>query len=129
MLDKDLADLYSVQTKRLNEQVKRNKTRFPRDFMFQLTAEEKAWVVANCDHLQSLKYSRARPYAFTEHGAIMLASILNSGIAIAASIVIVRAFIELRKNLATHVELRKKINEMEQRYDSNCQYVFKALKQ
>jgi hypothetical protein len=73
MLDADLAALYGVTTKRLNEQVKRNRARFPNDFMFQLTEEEKAEVVANCDHLKRLKFSPALPYAFTEHGAIMLA--------------------------------------------------------
>ncbi len=72
MLDSDLAEIYGVTTKRLNEQVKRNKERFPEDFMFQLTTAEKAEVVANCDHLRSLKYSPNLPYAFTEHGAIML---------------------------------------------------------
>ena len=71
MLDVDLANLYGVSTKRLNEQVKRNRERFPADFMFQLTAKEKAEVVAICDHLQKLRFSPALPYAFTEHGAIM----------------------------------------------------------
>jgi hypothetical protein len=81
MIDRDLADLYGVTTKRLNEQVKRNKKRFPEDFMFQLTGEEKTEVVAKCDHLAVLKYSPNLPFAFTEHGAVMLASILNSEIA------------------------------------------------
>ena len=82
MLDADLAALYGVTTKRLNEQVKRNRERFPNDFMFQLTEEEKAEVVANCDHLKRLKFSPALPYAFTEHDAIMLASVLNSPLAV-----------------------------------------------
>ena len=68
ILDADLAELYCVKTKRLNEQVKRNRERLPADFMFQLTQEEKAEVVANCDHLSRLKFSRTLPYAFTEHG-------------------------------------------------------------
>ena len=72
MVDADLASVYGVTTKRLNEQVKRNRDRFPDDFMFQLTEVEKAEVVANCDHLKKLKFSKAFPYAFTEHGAIML---------------------------------------------------------
>jgi len=72
ILDADLSVLYGVTTKRLNEQVKRNKERFPADFMFQLTPDEKREVVANCDHLSSLKFSRTNPYAFTEHGAIMV---------------------------------------------------------
>ena len=78
MLNADLAELYGVTTKRLNEQVKRNRARFPKDFMFQLTAKEKSEVVANCDHLSKLKFSPALPYAFTEHGAIMAASVLNT---------------------------------------------------
>jgi hypothetical protein len=73
MIDMDLAELYKVSTRRLNEQVKRNKDRFPADFMFQLTKEEKLEVVANCDHLKKLKYSPSLPNAFTEHGAIMAA--------------------------------------------------------
>ncbi len=78
MLDADLAELYGVTTKRLNEQVKRNAKRFPQDFMFQLTIEEKAEVVANCDHLGQIKYSPSLPYAFTEHGALMLGNVLDS---------------------------------------------------
>jgi len=70
MLDADLAELYGVETKRLNEQVRRNRERFPEDFMFQLTAEEKSQVVANCDHLSRLKFSPTLPYAFTEHVAV-----------------------------------------------------------
>jgi hypothetical protein len=78
MLDADLAVLYGVTTKRLNEQVRRNAERFPEDFLFQLTPEEKAEVVAKCDHLAKLKFSPVLPFAFTEHGAIMAASVLNS---------------------------------------------------
>ena len=78
MLSTDLAQIYGVATKRLNEQVKRNRDRFPQDFMFQLTAAEKAEVVANCAHLSLLKFSPVLPYAFTEHGAIMAANVLNS---------------------------------------------------
>jgi len=82
MLDSDLAQLYGVSTKRLNEQVKRNRKRFPSDFMFQLSEQEKSEVVANCDHLKNLKFSPVLPSAFTEHGAIMLASVLNSSTAV-----------------------------------------------
>jgi len=102
MLDADLAILYGVSTKRLNEQVKRNRDRFPEDFMFQLTENEKAEVVANCDHLRRLKFSPNLPYAFTEHGAIMLATILNSSIAVQASIQVVRAFVKLQNLIGTH---------------------------
>jgi hypothetical protein len=78
VIDSDLAALYGVTTKRLNEQVKRNQERFPGDFLFQLTADERAEVVANCDHLKRLKFSVALPYAFTEHGAIQAANVLAS---------------------------------------------------
>jgi hypothetical protein len=96
MVDADLANLYGVTTKRLNEQVKRNRERFPDDFMFQLTAEEKEQVVANCDHLARLKFSPAIPNVFTEHGAIMAASVLNTPRAVEMSVYVVRAFIRLR---------------------------------
>src|SRR6476620_7016832 len=92
MLDEDLAELYGVATKRLNEQVKRNRERFPSDFLFQLTASEKAEVVANCDHLAKLKFSKALPYAFTEHGAIQAANVLASAQAVEMGIYVVRAF-------------------------------------
>jgi ORF6N domain len=101
ILDADLSLLYGVTTKRLNEQVKRNQRRFPEDFMFQLTKTEKDEVVANCDHLKKLKFSRTRPYAFTEHGSIMAANILNSDRAVEASVQVVRTFVRLR-NLVSH---------------------------
>lgn len=85
MLDADLAELYGVSTKRLNEQVRRNRSRFPADFMFQLTKEEKRKVVTNCDHLAQLKYAPSLPFAFTEHGAVMVASVLNSARAVTVS--------------------------------------------
>jgi hypothetical protein len=91
MIDVDLAALYGVPTKRLNEQVKRNRDRFPPDFLFQLTAAEKAEVVANCDHLGKLKFSKVLPYAFTEHGAIQAANVLASAQAVEMGIYVVRA--------------------------------------
>jgi hypothetical protein len=97
MLDIDLAVIYGVTTKRLNEQVKRNAGRFPPDFMFQLIETEKAEVVANCDHLARLKFSPHLPYAFTEHGALMLANVLNSERAAQTSVMVVRAFVKLRR--------------------------------
>jgi hypothetical protein len=115
ILDSDLAEFYNVPTKRLNEQVKRNKKRFPEDFMFRLTKDEKSEVVANCDHLAKLKYSKALPYAFTEHGAIMAASILNSSRAVEVSVFIVRAFVKLRKIISTHKELANKISQLERK--------------
>jgi hypothetical protein len=96
IIDADLAELYGTPTKRLNEQVRRNIERFPGDFMFQLTAQEKAEVVANCDHLTKLKFSRFLPFAFTEHGTIMAANVVNSSTAIEASLYVVRAFVKMR---------------------------------
>ena len=97
MLDRDLAELYGVPTKRLNEAVKRNSKRFPPHFMFQLSRQEKQEVVANCDHLRGLKYSPVLPYAFTEHGVAMLSSVLNSERAIQINIQIIDAFIAMRR--------------------------------
>ncbi|MHC4445614.1 MAG: ORF6N domain-containing protein [Planctomycetota bacterium] len=129
MLDADLARLYGVTTKRLNEQVKRNRSRFPGDFMFQLTGEEKADVVANCDHLKNLKFSPVRPHAFTEHGAVMLASVLNSPIAVNASIQVVRAFVRLRRMLASNATLARKLADLEKKYDAQFRVVFDAIRQ
>ena len=128
ILDADLAKLYGVATKRLNQQVKRNRDRFPEDFMFQLTTEEKAEVVANCDHLSRLKFSPAFPYAFTEHGAIMAASVLNTPRAVEASIFVVRAFVKLRELLATHKELERKLIALEKKYDEQFKVVFEAIR-
>jgi len=114
ILDSDLAELYGVETKRLNEQVKRNSERFPSDFVFQLTQEEFENLRS-----QSATSSRAHggrrtpPYAFTEHGAIMAANVLNSQCAIEMSVFVVRAFVRLRGMLATHKELARKLDELE----------------
>jgi hypothetical protein len=113
MVDSDLADLYGVSTKRLNEQIKRNRNRFPDDFMFQLSVVEKAEVVANCDHLQKLKFSRTRPYVFTEHGAIQAANVLASAQAVDMGIYVVRAFVRLREMAATHGDLSRRLDELE----------------
>jgi hypothetical protein len=132
MLDADLAKLYGVSTKRLNEQVKRNRGRFPADFLIQLTARETAEVVANCDHLKRLKFSPTRPYAFTEHGAIMVASILSTQRAIEVSVYVVRAFVRLRQVLATHKELAHKLAELERKvetHDEAIRSLFEAIRQ
>ena len=131
MLDADLADLYGVTTKRLNEQVKRNRERFPADFMFPLTAEEKAEVVAKCDHLNRLKFSPTLPYAFTEHGALMLASVLNSPAAVQVSLQIVRVFVRLRETIRSRKEFRRRLAALEQKYDaqdSQIQEIFAAIR-
>lgn len=117
MIDADLAALYGVPTKRLNEQVKRNAGRFPADFVFQLRRAERDEVVANCDHLQQLKFSPTMPFAFTEHGALMAASVLNTPHAVEVSLYVVRAFVELREAIATHKELAKRLDELELRLE------------
>jgi hypothetical protein len=129
MLDTDLADIYGVKTSRLNEQVKRNRDRFPDDFMFQLTSEEKQEVIANCDHLEKLKFSSTNPFAFAEHGTIMLANVLNTKMAIETSVLIIRAFVKLRELLSTHKELEKKILELESKYDKQFKLIFTAIRE
>ncbi len=113
IIDSDLAAFYGVTTKRLNEQVKRNTGRFPEDFVFRLSAKEKAEVVAKCDHLDKLKYSANLPLAFTEHGAIMAASVLNSDRAIEMSVFVVRAFVRLRQYAIQNQELAQKLADLE----------------
>ena len=129
MIDSDLAELFGVRTKRLNEQVKRNINRFPKDFMFQLTTKEKQELVANCDHLEKLKHSGTNPYAFTEHGTIMLANVLNTPTAVETSVLIVRAFVKLRELLSTHKDLERKIIDLESKYDKQFELVFKAIRE
>lgn len=129
MLDADLAEIYGTSTRALNQAVKRNRERFPEDFCFQLTRIEKREVVTNCDHLEKLKYSSALPYAFTEYGAVMLASVLNTPIAVQASIQVVRAFIRLRGMLTSHKELANRLDELEKKYDTQFKVVFEAIRQ
>lgn len=115
MVDVGLAMLYGVATKRLNEQIKRNRERFPADFLFQLTAAEKAEVVANCDHLAKLKFSKVLPHAFTEHGAIQAANVLASAQAVEMGIYVVRAFVQLREASTLHADLAKRLAQLEDR--------------
>lgn len=132
MIDKDLAGLYGVSTKRLNEQVKRNIKRFPEDFMFQLTRRERDKVVAICDHLKSIKFSYQMPYVFTEQGVAMLSSILNSERAIQVNIMIMRAFVKLRQILATHKGFTLQLEALEKKYtdhDNKIKLIFDAIKQ
>jgi len=128
MLDSDLAEIYGVETKRLLEQVRRNIERFPEDFMFRLTAQEFANLRSQFATSSRHGGRRYLPYAFTEHGALMLASVLKSDRAVSMSIFVVRAFARLREILSTHADLRRKIEEMEARYDQQFKYVFDALK-
>jgi hypothetical protein len=115
MIDADLAELYGAPTKRLNEQVRRNSDRFT-DFLFRLTPAERSEVVANCDHLAKLKFSPALPYAFTEHGALMAASVLNTARAVEVSRYVVRAFVQQRELLAAHKGLAAKLADLESKY-------------
>ncbi len=119
ILDADLAELYGTTTRSLNQAVNRNAERFPRDFMFPLTAEEKQEVITNCDHLRSLKFSARLPNAFTEHGAIMVAGILNTPRAVEVSVFVVRAFVKLREMLAAHKELAHKLAELERKVEGH----------
>ncbi len=114
ILDGDLAELYGVTTKALNQAVKRNADRFPADFAFLLTDGEKAEVVTNCDHLLRLKFSPVLPRAFTEHGAIMAANVLNSSQAIQMSVFVIRAFVKMRAALNDTRDLAKKLAALEQ---------------
>lgn len=133
MLDSDLAALYGVTTKRLNEQVKRNIDRFPEDFMFQLTPKEFKVLRSQFATPKTGRGGRRTPpYAFTEHGAVMLASILNSAIAIKASIQVVRVFVRLREIMATHKELAHKLAELERKigkHDVSIRSILEAIKQ
>lgn len=133
MLDSDLAELYGVTTKRLNEQVKRNKHRFPADFTFQLTPEEtKSLRSQTATSNRGRGGRRYRPYAFTEHGAIMVASALNTHRAIEVSIYVVRAFVKLREMLSTQKELARKLAQLEKRieaHDEEITALFEAIRQ
>ncbi len=114
ILDADLAEVYGVSTKALNQAVKRNADRFPPDFSFVITAAEKSEVVTICDHLARLKFSPVAPRAFTEHGAIMAANVLNSSRAIQMSVFVIRAFLKMRAALGDTRVLAKKLSALEQ---------------
>ena len=118
IIDADLAELYGVPTKALNQAVKRNANRFPPDFLFQLTDAEKTEVVTNCDHLAKLKFSKTLPYAFTEHGAIQAANVLASPQAVEMGIYVVRAFVKLREAAIEHRDLSKRLDALEEKTDA-----------
>lgn len=122
MIDADLAQLYGVTTKRLNEQVRRNSDRFA-DYFFQLTAAERSEVVANCDHLARLKFSPTLPYAFTEHGALMAASVLNTARAVEVGRYVVQAFVQQRELLFAHKDLAGKLSDLERKYAAHDQAI------
>jgi len=130
MLDRDLAELYGVETKVLKQAVKRNIDRFPTDFMFEMTKTEfedwrSQFVTSKSDRI-GLRY---KPMAFTEQGVAMLSSVLKSKRAVQVNIQIMRAFTQLRQMLATHEDLKRKIESMEKKYDENFRIVFEAIKQ
>ena len=127
MLDRDLAELYGVETRALNQAVKRNCERFPKDFLFELTRPEILDLSQNVIS-SSIKHA-PNVYAFTEQGIAMLSSVLRSRQAIMVNIQIMRAFTKLREMLATHTELKQKLEELEQKYDSQFRIVFDAIKE
>ena len=132
MLDSDLAAIYGVTTKRLNEQLRRNRDRFPLDFAFQLTAQEFTNLKSQFATSSSHGGKRKVPWAFTEHGAIMLASVLNSAVAIDASVRVVRAFVRLREMISANAELAAKFAQLERRLDSHDEAIaqlFAAIRQ
>jgi hypothetical protein len=132
ILDSDLAAIYGTSTKAFNQAIKRNLARFPDDFMFRLTPAEKSEVVTNCDRLSRLKFSPTRPLAFTEHGAIMAASVLNSPRAVEMSVLVVRAFVKLREILAAHRQLAVKLAELERKlstHDQKIMVLFDAIRE
>jgi hypothetical protein len=130
MLDRDLAEMYQVETKVLNQAVKRNIERFPQQFRFQLTDNEKMELVTNCDRFESLKHSSVNPYAFTEQGVAMLSAVLRSDAAVKVSIQIINAFVEMRKLIANHSGLLQRMDGIERKQletDQKFEKVFKAL--
>lgn len=130
MLDEDLARIYGVTTARLNEQVKRNRERFPSDFMFQLTENEYSFLMSQIaiSKKDGRGGRRNLPYVFTEHGTVMLASVLNSPQAVHASIQVVKAFVRLRELLLANKDLAKKLDSLEQKYDKQFAVVFDAIR-
>ena len=131
MLDRDLARLYDVSTAAFNQAVRRNRERFPEDFMFQLTSTEVAQLNRSQIVIGSEKHRdpRFRPYAFTEQGVAMLSSVLRSKRAIAVNIEIMRAFVKLRQMLASNAELSRRLDELESNYDKQFRVVFDAIRQ
>ena len=128
MLDRDLAELYGVTTKHLNRQVKRNRERFPKEFMFQLTRKERDELVPIWYQFKTMKHSYSLPYAFTEHGILMLSSVLHSKRAIRVNIQIMKTFVKLRKILLNYKAVRRKIETMEKKYDHQFRIVFDAIR-
>jgi phage regulator Rha-like protein len=129
MLDSELAEIYGVETKALNQAVKRNASRFPTDFMFQLTFEEWESLRSQSVTLKRGEHRKYLPNAFTEHGALMLANVLNSERAAQTSVMVVRAFVRLRQLLSSNAELARKLESLEKKYDAQFKVVFDAIRQ
>jgi phage regulator Rha-like protein len=129
MFDRDLAELYEVETKALNRAVKRNMSRFPSEFMFQLTKEEYDALRYQFGTLKKGQHSKYLPYVFTEQGVAMLASVLNSNRAIQVSVQIIKTFMKLREMLTHYKDLNEKIEKMETKYDAQFKVVFDAIRQ
>ena len=130
LIDADLARLYGVETRAINQAVRRNPDRFPRDFCFPLTLEEKEKVITNCDHLQNLKFSNSLPFAFTEHGALMASNVLNSPEAVKMSVFIVRAFVKQREELSANTAILKRLAEIDKKllvHDTALRELFRKL--
>jgi ORF6N domain len=127
MIDRDLATIYGVETKYLNRQVKRNPSRFPPEFMFQLGERERDELVTNWHRFSTMKHSSQMPYAFTEHGIAMLSTVLNSEQAITMSIQIIKTFIRFREILALNQEFDCRFNALEEKVDYQFSLVFEAI--
>jgi hypothetical protein len=130
LIDSDLAAIYGVETRTLNQAVKRNAERFPRDFVFRLNAAEKSEVITNCDHLAPLRFAKSLPLAFTEHGAIMAATVLSSRQAVSMSVYVVRAFIRIREQLVANAAILKRLAEIDKtllQHDAALRDIYRKL--
>ena len=129
MLDRDLAELYEVDTKQLKRAVKRNLERFPNDFMFELTHQENDYLRRQTGTLKRGEHTKYSPYAFTEQGVAMLSSVLRSKRAVQVNIEIMRTFVRLKQMLASNAELDRKVNALEKKYDAQFKVVFDAIRE
>ncbi len=132
IVDRDLAEMYGVTTGQLNQQVNRNTEKFPEDFRFTLTSAERAELVANCDRLKGIKFSRVLPSVFTEHGAIQATNVLRSEAAVQMSVQVVRSFVKLRQLVVNHKAIRAKLSELDARigeHDEQLAVIVETLHQ
>lgn len=129
ILDFHLSQLYEVETRALKQQVRRNRDRFPEDFMFELKKKEWAELITNCDMLNQYKFSPITPMAFSEQGVAMLSSVLKSKKAISVNIAIMRAFVKIREMIEEGNEIKLRIDELERKYDGNFKIIFDAIRQ